>query len=314
MSCMRKQEEHEEELQSDEGKGKTESKKRHFEKFPEPGVNVDRRCRDILCLLLFAIFWGGMFIVAAYGIQMGDLARLQYGDDYLGNTCGKNNTGVAFIPEAYRRDWSNAPNVYILSPMEINSNIFMTPRICLPDCPNKTSLILNDMLCKYGEQKNVTNVFKNCWPPYPSTSVFNRCVPTAIKDFASSLGTTVYDTVFNFDIVQTLISDIGASWRVIAACCAGSLVLGWIWLLLMRFFAGIMVWFTIFCAIFLLIGCTALMWYTGTHMQNDFIALPAQAQLLTAEISYKTILYSSYVLCGITAIFLLITVDRKSVV
>jgi hypothetical protein len=55
--------------------GEKEQKKRHLSKFPDPGVNTNRKCRDIFCLLLFTIFWGGMFICAAYGIQMGDLTR-----------------------------------------------------------------------------------------------------------------------------------------------------------------------------------------------------------------------------------------------
>lgn len=48
---------------------------------------------------------------------------LQYGDDYLGNTCGKNNTGTAYIPQEYRKDFSNAPNLYVFSPLEVSANV-----------------------------------------------------------------------------------------------------------------------------------------------------------------------------------------------
>jgi hypothetical protein len=47
-----------------------------------------RKCRDSLCCLLFLIFWAGMIVVGAFGIYFGNPARLLYGTDYLGQTCG----------------------------------------------------------------------------------------------------------------------------------------------------------------------------------------------------------------------------------
>ena len=83
------------------------------------GVVVNRKCRDVLCLLLFMGFWGGelqrlgparscmpawqvtslsltpsprptgMVVVCIFAFQQGDVSRLIYGVDSYGFTCGK---------------------------------------------------------------------------------------------------------------------------------------------------------------------------------------------------------------------------------
>jgi hypothetical protein len=49
------------------------------ERVQHKGVNVmekDRKCRDVIFLILFFIFWGGMAIVATNAMRNGDPARL----------------------------------------------------------------------------------------------------------------------------------------------------------------------------------------------------------------------------------------------
>ena len=41
-----------------------------------------------MCLLLFIVFWLGMFIIAGVSVQRGEPGRLVYGTDYKGDTCG----------------------------------------------------------------------------------------------------------------------------------------------------------------------------------------------------------------------------------
>jgi len=47
-----------------------------------------RKCHDVLCFVLFIIFWIGMFIIAGISINAGDPKRLLYGVNYQGDTCG----------------------------------------------------------------------------------------------------------------------------------------------------------------------------------------------------------------------------------
>ena len=47
-----------------------------------------RRCTDILCLLIFLAFWGGIIFLAYLSATVGDPYEVLYGADYLGNRCG----------------------------------------------------------------------------------------------------------------------------------------------------------------------------------------------------------------------------------
>ena len=61
----------------------------------------DRRCTDILCLLFFGLFWGGLVAIFSVVWSTGDTMSLFYDADYLGNRCGvgalKNRT-KAYYP------------------------------------------------------------------------------------------------------------------------------------------------------------------------------------------------------------------------
>jgi len=49
---------------------------------------VNRKCHDVLFLVLFAVFWIGMLAIAGAGLANGDPERLIYATDYIGDTCG----------------------------------------------------------------------------------------------------------------------------------------------------------------------------------------------------------------------------------
>ena len=50
-----------------------------------------RGCTDILCLLIFLLFWGGMIYITFLSVTVGDPNAVFYGNDYLGNRCGVGN-------------------------------------------------------------------------------------------------------------------------------------------------------------------------------------------------------------------------------
>ena len=47
-----------------------------------------RKCRDLICVIIFLAWWLIMFVIAAVGAKNGDAFRLLYGVDYKGKTCG----------------------------------------------------------------------------------------------------------------------------------------------------------------------------------------------------------------------------------
>jgi hypothetical protein len=44
----------------------------------EIGLNTKRGCRDIVFLILFIIYWIGMFIVAQAAVASGDIRQIMY--------------------------------------------------------------------------------------------------------------------------------------------------------------------------------------------------------------------------------------------
>ena len=45
---------------------------------PKVGLEQNRKCRDIIFLLIFILFWAGMFIVAQAAIASGDIRQLTF--------------------------------------------------------------------------------------------------------------------------------------------------------------------------------------------------------------------------------------------
>lgn len=61
-------------------------------KVMKPFMAKNRKCRDIIFLFLFAIFWAGMIILAFSAVKRGDPRRLVVPMDYMDNFCGFDNS------------------------------------------------------------------------------------------------------------------------------------------------------------------------------------------------------------------------------
>ena len=57
-----------------------------------PLSDENRKCRDILCCLLFIIFLIACVVVAVLGFRNGDPSLILYPYDEDGNECGRNET------------------------------------------------------------------------------------------------------------------------------------------------------------------------------------------------------------------------------
>jgi hypothetical protein len=60
--------------------------------------NSERKCRDSLCCIIFALFWVGMVVIAGIAFNHGNPKRLLYGTDYNGEVCNVGiNKGLKYI-------------------------------------------------------------------------------------------------------------------------------------------------------------------------------------------------------------------------
>jgi hypothetical protein len=65
-----------------------------FEKLVAPadfdGPTKERRCTDVLCLLMLVAAWIAMTAIGIYSFSEGDYRLVLYPLDYEGNVCGTN--------------------------------------------------------------------------------------------------------------------------------------------------------------------------------------------------------------------------------
>ncbi len=144
----------------------------------------ERKCRDVLCLLLFLVFWGGMFVICGFAVKNGTLrpeqatgtwltgthwllrflttypryahrvpgntARLVYGTDSFGFTCGAT---VTF--QGATLDLTSRKNLYYLNPLDLMSiyNIPFAKSVCLDGCPSAPNVCdYKNLPCNSGTQ------------------------------------------------------------------------------------------------------------------------------------------------------------------
>ncbi|KAL5263312.1 hypothetical protein ACHWQZ_G008631 [Mnemiopsis leidyi] len=90
------------------------------------GPLKDRGCTDIICILIFIIFLGGMGVIAYFAFTLGDPWRILNGYDSFGNTCGiKNTKPEGVTANLAGRDMTEYP--YLM---------YFDPTVMLPDSIN----------------------------------------------------------------------------------------------------------------------------------------------------------------------------------
>jgi hypothetical protein len=86
---------------------------------------MNRKCTDVICLLVFSLFCAAMFGIAGYGFANGNPSKLLAPLDADGHFCGYDD-GYEDFPLLYywslSSDWANSS-------------------VCVSVCPNSTSTI-----------------------------------------------------------------------------------------------------------------------------------------------------------------------------
>jgi hypothetical protein len=191
---------------------------------------TDRKCRDVLFLLLFIAMWAGMILVMGIALSKGDPARIVLPMDGQGNLCGRDNTVPGTRPwmdankTEVRFDFTEKQLLYFVTPQNINASI------CVAACPGETT---PDPLCSLPDASatfpgagtissaDLVNATANpncmctypqdpdgvvCFSRYASSAIARRCVPgdaSLIGDAMASENAKVNDMVTRaFDDIQ----------------------------------------------------------------------------------------------------------------
>ncbi|KAJ3043032.1 hypothetical protein HDV00_005939 [Rhizophlyctis rosea] len=201
-----------------------------------------------------------MIFVAITALRTGDPNKLIYPRDYNDQYCGtaKNpNTSITSY------DLTNRSVLFFFDPTSPDSSV----TVCIEQCPNITAAATpSTAICKYDVDTSTLTAATlqseidagNCAAEiYGSTPILDRCVPTEPLPEAFgtlSIGVNNKSVSINSlvdmgrDTATKSVSDIKAAWYYLAAAPFAALLIAFIWLVLMRIFAGLIVWLTVIAA------------------------------------------------------------------
>ena len=270
-------------------------------------IREERKCRDLLFLLLFIAFWGGLIAVASIGWQKGNPKVLLYGVDYAGNVCGD-----GALKDYKYHYWMN-PNEVAEGFAKFGVDALKKAKsICVPQCP---TTLTNNWVCDYGNDVNtITNwklhngdYFHLLTAQQQQTSLELRgpCYPVVIsssKQFAScqpygGIDATKYQTWLGLGgvaitdpggiieqavhkflsqplvIFERYFNDLRISWKVVLISgLALPLLFGFVWLCIMRVFAGLLTYLTLILANLLSLGVTLVFFVKAGYIGEDQIS------------------------------------------
>lgn len=248
---------------------------------PEYSGPIKRRaCTDIICLIGFLGFIYVWAMVAMVGFANGDIDKIIYPTNSMGEICGK----------GAKKDRPLLLFFDIVQCLSVASLATgcSTPQVCVKDCPTVAFSGLaiakdgKDEEAKKGMQAYCSNISEEMWnkksaqqlikegycPAWvlPSRSYFGWCLPLGMnanaslpdEEIVSSNGTTDDKTVTSHillraldslgiffsarDIIERVVTDIYTTKWLIAKAYLAAFAITFIWVCLLQYITGFMIW------------------------------------------------------------------------
>ncbi|XP_044124467.1 choline transporter-like protein 4 [Bufo gargarizans] len=261
-------------------------------KFKGPIKN--RSCTDIICCILFLVFILGYIVVGILAWLYGDPRQVIYPRNSTGMYCGvgenKNKPYVLYFDLL-----KCITGVNILA-AAMNGLQCPTTQVCVAECPKEFFVAPKTFLQEYCQPSfnlNTTKlpiseiIAKELCPVYlvPSTPFINRCLPSVNGSFPPgftivSNGQTLTgnqseshfvnatDQIlksFDFqNLGKKIFQDFARSWSWIIIGLVIAMVVSLLFLILLRFTAGILVWL-------LILGVIGVIGYGIYHCAKEYI-------------------------------------------
>lgn len=275
------------------------------------GAVPERKCTDCCMLIIFNIFLAGMIALFAYSLTRSNPKYLYIPTDYRNLLCGYDNSKLKVDNSSLLPNLEDRPYLFWVRPGKKG----YVRSFCVKECPTEglfsdaflANLIdqelHNDTIGGEKDEKcHNSNVTKRTVPGYkvPENSsdvsyycayatkqVLKRCMPTtdALPDTEVNLSdyTKIFKESLSAQTLLTAFSDIfNAKWYI-AIFTAASLVLAFIWIILLRFTAAFFVWFTVLLAFAVSALITALCY----GMKTDYFKMAGKTQAYTLGLISK---------------------------
>nr|CAD1821047.1 unnamed protein product [Ananas comosus var. bracteatus] len=233
-------------------------------------IRHNRKCRDLVFLVVFIAFWVAMIVNSSFGFNQGNPLRLTYGLDYKGNMCGDRHAedGVNFVcdyPEGDIRlsvdDWIDRDYDYFefLTPEMRNSSLQLQGP-CYPVIFPSVNVFWS---CQFIAR--ASNVSLRHWQQMGGININENIL----------IDKTIHKAINSRSaVLKRYVADIGKSWPVLIVCGGMlPLFLSIIWLLMIRHFVAGMTWITVFLFNALIISVTMFYYTKAGWIGNDALSV-----------------------------------------
>lgn len=239
------------------------------------GLRAPRGCTNVCGLILFVLMWGLMGYVAFVGYHMGDIRRLIYGTDYLGNICGKGDADV-YINGAKVTDWSSRSQLWYPVTFDFATNQFQLTEarklgVCVAQCPGQGALVE-----RYLPPNTTVTLSDFYYSLFQSTAKFNRCVPDLStflcggNNTCNSLKDTVTATIGDvYDGLAQGFNSLQAGWWILLVCSVIAIVVCFAWMFILRRLVKPMVVVTMIILVVVLAVGGYLLYYISGKSSTD---------------------------------------------
>jgi len=273
-----------------------------------------RSCTDVLCFFLFLAFLGSWAAIAFFGIRGGDISKVLNPTDTDGNVCGNGTfvdrkflimfdltqclnpavlvTGCQTTQVCVKKCPTEAYSPY--GDLKLGKPEFLIKEKMRPYC----KLVSDAMYQQMSVQKLIDQEI--CPPWYlPSTAVLGWCIPISISINSNDGNDVVVrgqDTPNNKpvdkneinsalyrlggflqvrDFAERIFNDLVQTYWMIGIALIGACILSFIWIVLMRFLAGFMIWSSI---LIVFLGLGGLLSYSGYRLYFAYLDTDKEAQ------------------------------------
>ncbi|XP_044060448.1 choline transporter-like protein 1 isoform X3 [Siniperca chuatsi] len=239
----------------------------------------DRSCTDLPWFLLFTVFCVGMGSICGFTIVTGGAARLVFGYDSYGNTCGQRNEQIEGV-RLSGLDHTDRKFVFFLDPCNIDivQRKIKSMALCVSLCPTEELKTYQDLkrfamlngseLCSYElaghKYPGLPERFSKCpklpVPPSKPLPVFNRCTPLDVSCYAK-FAEAVVTFVSDNSVLHRLIAGVAASKEIIIGLCVLALVLSMILMVIIRYISAVLVWILTSLVVLGSLAGTSVLWW-----------------------------------------------------
>jgi choline transporter-like protein 2/4/5 len=275
----------------------------------EHGPVMNRSCSDIICCLLFFVFVLGYVAASGYGWLYGDPSKLLISWDSDQRGCGLEGQPTADYPFLYWPEAPSDTIITEVKDGNFDKvTELLNSGVCVKTCPKDTGVIeclstsgmkantgytnaagatgcefminenfLASLNINLAEYKNLGIDTSGVSFPfrYNTKAMGGFCIPEVdkglglLKEVGNSLLETFYEDIAGETGVKA-IGDIVVAWHVIAASAVTALILGYLFLFVIRCIGGAIIYlFLILIEAALIVGGFYLMNYAETFPPED---------------------------------------------